>query len=51
MVERKIKYLGHILTERLWCIDSERVQGILDELLARTKKAFFGINGVLQDLD
>lgn len=38
MVEKMVKYLGHILTEGLQCIDPERVQGILEVPLPKTKK-------------
>ncbi|NXW66831.1 POLY protein, partial [Eurystomus gularis] len=38
LVEKKVKYLGHILTEGLRCIDPERVKAILQISLPQTKK-------------
>ena len=48
LVERKVKYLGHILTEGLRCIDPRRIQGILEVPLPQTKKElpqFLGLVG------
>lgn len=49
LVEKKVKYLGHILTGDLKCIDPERIQGILQVPLPQTKKKelrqFLGLVG------
>lgn len=47
MVEKKVKYLGHILTAGLWCIDPERIQGILEVPLPRTKKELQQLLGLI----
>ncbi|NXG92499.1 POL5 protein, partial [Stercorarius parasiticus] len=38
LVGQKVKCLGHILTEGLQCIDPERIQGVLEVPLPKTKK-------------
>lgn len=48
LVEKKVKYLGHVLTGGLQCIDPERTQGILQVPLPQTKKElrqFLGLVG------
>ncbi|NXN42405.1 POL5 protein, partial [Rhinoptilus africanus] len=38
LVEEKVKYLRHILTDGLRCIDPEKIQGVLEVPLPKTKK-------------
>lgn len=38
LVEKKVKYLGRILTEGLRCIDPERIKGILQIPFPQAKK-------------